>query len=226
LADLADMSEVRRVAQTLQDRYPAIDILINNAGVYLADRELTPDGFEKTFAVNHLAPFLLTRLLWPSLTKASSARVVNLTSVGHQLGLWNWDNLQGEKWYMAHNAYGIGKAANIMFTRELARRAVDSEVTVTCVHPGMIRSNFAKDGGGILGVGATIFQWFLRSSTQGAAPVIRLAVDTGSGIESGEYYSRMRRSRSSRVTRDPEACRRLWELSESLLGTTAQPQLP
>lgn len=218
MGDLSLMADVRTVAAELLERYPRIDVLINNAGLYLADRVETSEGFETTFAVNHMAPFLLTRLLWDRLVETGSARVINVTSGAHFAGRLRWDDLQGAKRYSPIGAYSAAKLANVMFTYELVRQTGRSGVTVNCLHPGMVATNFAQDRGGLLGILAAVFAAFLLSPAKGAATTVHLAVSPDVADMTASYFYRERRRRSSKASRSIEDARRLWNVTSEMVG--------
>ena len=225
LGDLSLMADVRRVAAAIDERYSHIDVLINNAGLYLAQRVETQEGFETTFAVNHLAPFLLTRLLWDKLAAAGSARVINVTSGAHFVGRLDWDDLQGARRYSPIRAYSAAKLANIMFTYELVRRTGKRGITVNCLHPGMVATNFAQDKGGLLGILAAVFSVFLLSARKGAETTIYLASSPDVGEITGSYFYQSRRRRSSKASTDLVDARRLWELSSDMVELPREMEL-
>lgn len=218
-ADLSLLRDVRRVATELLDRFPRIDLLLNNAGIYLAGRYVTDEGNEATLAVNHLAPFLLTNLLLERLRATGSARVINTSTMGHRFGRVDFENLQGEKRYTAVGAYGRAKLANLLFTYELDRRLPDpAEVTVNAFHPGGVASNFARDDGGLLKLGVIASKPFLRSPSTGADTGVWLATASELAGVSGGYFKDRKPRRSSRASRDPALARHLWQVSQQLVG--------
>ena len=146
IADLSRMSDVSRAAQEVIKMNPSIDILVNNAGLFISSREITEDGFEKTMAVNHLAPFLLTYKLLPILDRPN-VRIVNVASRVYNYGSIDFDNMNGEKFYVGGRAYGTSKLANILFTRQLAKKL--QQATTNCLHPGVVATNIAQGQGGI-----------------------------------------------------------------------------
>ena len=147
LADLASQAEIRRLAGQFSQQYPRLDVLVNNAGGFFLRRRLSPDGLEMTFALNHLAYFLLTLLLLPALEAAGEARIVNVASDAHESGKINFDDLQSEHRYFSWAAYGQSKLANILFTYELARRLGDRKITANVLHPGFVATNLARNNG-------------------------------------------------------------------------------
>ena len=151
VADFQSLAQVRRMAGTIVDNYPKLNVLVNNAGVYERTRRLSEDGFEMTFAVNHLAPFLLTSLLLEHLKKNAPATIVNVSSMVHQRARWDPSYLKFENHYDAYEAYGVSKLGNLLFTYELARRLQGSDVTVNALHPGVIATKLLKAGFGSFG---------------------------------------------------------------------------
>jgi NAD(P)-dependent dehydrogenase (short-subunit alcohol dehydrogenase family) len=216
VADLSSQRAVRQVAAELDAAFPRLDVLLNNAGLIMGERVLTEDGLETTFAVNHLAYFLLARLLQPKLAASAPARIVNVASESHRLGTLRFDDLMGARGYSGWTAYAQSKLANIVFTYELARRLQGTGVTVNCLHPGTIGSNFGNAGPAIIRALMRVGRPFLRSSASGAATSIYLASsDEVEGV-SGRYFTGRRARRSSRASYDPAAAARLWGLSEEL----------
>jgi len=217
LADLSSLEQVRDLAGRLSG-LPKIDVLVNNAGLVIYHRELTVDGFEHTFALNHLAPFLLTNLLRPKLTASAPARVVTVASTAHRGARLNLDDLQLEHHYSAMLAYSGSKLANILFTRELARRLEGTRVTANCLHPGTVRTRFGQTGSVWLRIGLMIGGPFLRSPESGARTVVYLASSPDVGDSSGGYYVSGKRREPSRAATNDETAARLWEISAKLTG--------
>jgi NAD(P)-dependent dehydrogenase (short-subunit alcohol dehydrogenase family) len=219
IADLSSMEQVRELAGRLarQDR---INVLINDAGLVLADRRVTADRFEYTFAVNHLAPFLLTNLLRPSLLASAPSRVVTVSSAAHRSARLDLADLQLEHSFSGWRAYANGKLANILFTRELARQLAGTGVTANCLHPGTVRTGFGNDGGPLLKAGLAIGMPFLRSPEMGAFTMLYLASAPGVADATGGYYVSARRRRPSRAARSETTARQLWQLSAELTGLT------
>ncbi len=217
IADLASMGQVRELAGRLAglDR---IDVLVNNAGLVVGERRVTPDGFEHVFAVNHLAPFLLTNLLLPKLTASAPARVVTVTSDAHTAARLDLDDPQLEHGWDSWRAYANSKLANILFTRELARRLAGTGVTANCAHPGVVRTGFGREGSLLLRFGVTLGRPFMLSPQRGADTIVYLASSPEVAGETGGYYVRRQRREPSPAARDDAAARRLWQLSEELTG--------
>src|SRR2546430_6727641 len=175
-ADLSSQTEVRRLAREVLDLYPRLDVLVNNVGGFWTHRHVTADGLEHTFALNHLAPFLLTNLLLDRLKASAPARIVTVASGAHTMGRLDFDDLQGERKYSGQSAYNASKLANVMFTYELARRLQGSGVTATVLHPGVVRTAFgAEDQAAFFTAILPLVRPFIKSTAQGAATSIYLA---------------------------------------------------
>ncbi len=212
VADLSSLRQVRRLAAEVRAIAPRLDILINNAGVYMAERRLSEDGYELTFAVNHLAPFLLTNLLLERLEAAGHARVIALASVAHEAGCLDFDNLQGECSFDGYEAYALSKLVNVLFTYELAERLQGTGVTATCMHPGVIRTKLLKAGfPGARGADAE----------RGAHKVVHLACSPELEDVTGCYFVNCRAVISAPVTYDRDLRGRLWAVSQELVGLEA-----
>jgi len=220
LADLSSQQQVRDLASRLSglDR---IDVLINNAGLILGERQVTADGLEYTFALNHLAPFLLTNLLLGKLQASAPARVVTVSSAAHTRARLDLADLQLEHGYGKWRAYSNSKLANILFTRELARRLGGTGVTATCAHPGVVRSRFGRDGGPLLRLGYAIGGSFMLSPAKGADTVVYLASSPEVAGASGGYYVKRREQQPSPAARDAGTARELWQASEELTQVRA-----
>ncbi|MCC5914910.1 MAG: SDR family oxidoreductase [Balneolaceae bacterium] len=219
LCNLDRMDEIRETAGKISEMLPTLDLLVNNAGI-VADskRETTEDGFEVTFAVNHLAYFLLTKELLPLLHKAESVRVVNVASEAHRAGKFDPDNLQLSKGYGTVKAYGNSKLFNIMFTRELAKRLEGSGVTTYSLHPGAVSTNLASDSSSLFGWLFNMGKMFMLSPDKGAKTTIWLSVAEGIEGKSGGYFKNSKEVKPSRIAQDDQACRQLWTMTEELLG--------
>src|SRR5262245_167768 len=188
VADLAQMDEVRRLAAELLDAHPRIDVLANNAGAMFTSRHVTSDGFEQTFALNHLSPFLLTHLLRDRLVE-SRARVVTTSSDAHRGGLLDVDDLQSEHGrFKAMGVYGTTKLCNILFTRELQRREPD--LHANCFHPGVIRTGFGKNDGLVARLSLTLIGPFLAGPATGAKPLVKLSLDAQGEELRGQYLEK------------------------------------
>lgn len=213
VADLTLMSQVRALAERLREQHAQIDVLANNAGALFATREVTAEGLERTFALNHLAPFLLTNLLRDRL---AGGRVVTTSSDAHKTGLLDLDDLQSERSFSAWRAYGTSKLANILFTRELARRA--PELHATCFHPGVVRTGFGKNQNGVWKVMTTLAAPFLRSPQRGARSLVWLAVSAQAAELTGVYVQDEKVVTPSLQARDDTLAEGLWERSAQLVG--------
>jgi len=218
LADLSAQAEIRRVAAEILARYPALHVLVNNAGVVNLHHTKTVDGIETVFAVNHLAYFLLTLLLLDRLRASAPARVVNVASDAHRFGKIDFDDLGRERSYGWVGVYGQSKLANLLFTFELARRLEGSGVTVNAVHPGAVATGLGHNNGRVATVLTKLLAPFFRSPAQGAATSIHVASSPALDGVSGRYFRNARPARASAAATDPVAARRLWEVSAVLTG--------
>jgi len=222
VADLSVQSGVRSLAGEVLDRYPRLHVLINNVGGYWATRHLTADGLERTFAVNHLAPFLLTNLLLDRLTASAPARVVTVSSNAQATGRMNFDDLQGEHKYSGARAYNQSKLANVLFTYELARRLAGSGVTANALHPGVVRTGFgAEDPTKAMKLLLPLALPFLKTPAQGAVTSIHLASAPELQAVSGQYFAGSRPKRSADRSYDEATAARLWQVSADLVGLDA-----
>src|SRR5579859_5004948 len=217
IADLASMDEVRALAGRLAG-LERIDVLINNAGLVLGERRITPDGLEHVFALNHLAPFLLTNLLLPKLTASAPARVITVTSDAHSAARLDLRDPNLEHGWDSWRSYANSKLANILFTRELARRLDGTGVTANCAHPGVVRTGFGRDARPLLKLGVTIARPFMLSPERGADTIVYLASSPEVAGQTGGYYVKRQRREPSAAARDDTAARELWELSERMTG--------
>jgi NAD(P)-dependent dehydrogenase (short-subunit alcohol dehydrogenase family) len=216
VADLALMADVRTLATEVKERYGQIDVLANNAGALFASRKETAEGFEQTFALNHLAPFLLTNLLRDRL---AGGRVVTTASDAHKAGVLDLNDLQSQKSYSAMKVYGVSKLCNILFTRELARRA--PELHANCFHPGVVRTGFGKNDNGIWKVLTTLGSPFFRSPQRGARSLVWLALSPEAAALNGEYVQDEKVLSPSAQAQDETLARGLWERSAELVGLPA-----
>ena len=218
LADLAAPASLRAAARELSSTVDRLDVLVHNAATIPRLRQTTPDGIEMQLAVNHLAPFLLTQLLLPQLRAAPAARVITVSSNAHRRGRLDFDDLQAERNYARQQRYRATKLANVLFTRELARRLAGSTVTAYAVRPGTIHTGLVADFLGPL----AFLRWLLVASrpARGAAPIARLAMDPALTAPTGQYFDRFRPRQPSRRARDVVLQERLWAESERLTGAT------
>ncbi len=221
--DLADLASVRKAAEDIGARWDRLDVLVNNAGGTWSQRALTAQGVEYTFGVNHLGHFYLTNLLLDRLRATAPSRIVNVTSVGHHFASkgMRFEDLQSEKGYDAMEAYCRAKLANVLFTREMARRTAPSEVTSNAAHPGWVRSRFGMDGdlSGLMGFGIRAMRPFQISPRRGARTSVYLATSPEVADKTGMYWVRSKPGRMGRQARDDEAAARLWDESERLLSS-------
>jgi len=218
LADFERLADVRRVAGELAGALPRIDVLLNNAGVTMLARSETPDGYETTFAVNHLAPFLLTNLLMPKLLSQPGARVVNVASHAHRFAWFDLDDLQSRKRYSSLRVYGGSKLANILFTNELARRVGSRDLRVWSVHPGAVATRLGANNGGIAKILLPFLALFFKTPDQGAATSIHLCADAGIAAKNGTYFADLAVVPLKGRAEDPALAQRLWSESEKLVG--------
>ncbi len=218
-ADLSSQAEVRRLASEVLASYPRLDVLVNNVGGFWANRHVTADGLEHTFAVNHLAAFLLTNLLLDRLEHSAPARVVTVSSGAQAMGTIDFDDLQGEHNYSGQRAYNQSKLANVMFTYELARRLEGTGVTATVLHPGVVRTAFgAEDPARFYKILNPLARPFMKSPEDGAATSIYLACSPGVHGVSGQYFANRKPRTSAKRSYDAAAAARLWQISEQLVG--------
>ena len=220
-ADLSAQSEVRAVASQVRAAYPRLDVLVNNVGGYWAHRRVTADGLEHTFALNHLAPFLLTHELRDLLVASAPARVVTVASAAQALGRINFDDLQGERSYNGQRAYNQSKLANVLFTYELARRLEGTGVTANALHPGVVNSGYGReDSGWFMKYLQPLGARFLKSPEQGADTAVYLAASPEVEGVTGRYFARRMPKRSSKASYDRDLARRLWDVSADLTGVS------
>jgi retinol dehydrogenase-14 len=221
-ADLSSQAEVRRLAAEVLDAYPRLDVLLNNVGGSWATRHVTVDGLEHTFAVNHLAAFLLTNLLLDRLKASAPARVVTVSSGAQSMGKIDFEDLQGERDYSEQRAYPQSKLASVMFTYELARRLEGSGVTATVLHPGVVRTGFgAEDPSRIFKLVVPLWRPFMKTPQQGAATSIYLASSAKVEGITGTYFANGKPQSSNKASYDEGAAARLWQISADLVGLTA-----
>ena len=221
-ADLASIAETRKVAAEITAREPRIDVLINNAGALFNRRRLSPDGLEMTFAVNHVAYFVLTEGLKQALISSGSARVVNTASGAHRGATLDFEDLQSERSYSGFQVYGRSKLCNILYTRELARRLAGSGVTANCLHPGFVATRFGAKSGGVLGALMPVAKLGAISPKKGAETIVYLASSPDVGSASGLYFYQCRPDTPSPSAQDDAAAARLWAESERLAAAALQ----
>jgi NAD(P)-dependent dehydrogenase (short-subunit alcohol dehydrogenase family) len=215
VADLSSLASVAELASRLAETYPVIDVLANNAGFIAASKELTVDGIETTFAVNHVAPFLLTQLLDANLRASTDARVITTSSTVHSSGKLDRPFDRDAKW-TSWGAYGDSKLANIAFTAELARRMQGSKVIASCFHPGVVHTGFGRDKGLIAAFQKALGPIFLLTPEKGADTLVFLASDSGAASNNGKYWVK-RRVVATAMTEDRAAAETLWTRTAALV---------
>ena len=222
LADLSSMAETRKVGAAIVESEPRIDVLINNAGALFSHRQVTPEGLELTFALNHMAYFVLTEALREKLIGSAPARIVSTSSTAHQGVSLDFSDLQSADGYRGFKVYGRSKLANILFTRELARRLAGTGVTANCLHPGTVATRFGDASGGFMGLLIRFLRLFFISPEEGAETIIYLASSPEVANTTGGYFVKRKMTDPSEVAQDDAAAKRLWEASEALAGAQSQ----
>jgi NAD(P)-dependent dehydrogenase (short-subunit alcohol dehydrogenase family) len=216
LADLSSMAETRKVGAAIAASEPRIDVLINNAGALFSHRRVTPEGLELTFALNQMAYFVLTEALLDKLIASAPGRIVSTSSAAHQGASLDFSDLQSANGYGGYKAYGRSKLANILFTRELARRLAGAGVTANCLHPGAVATRFGASSGGWVGFLLPFLRLFFTSPEQGADTIIYLASSPEVANTSGAYFVKRKTTEPTAAARDDAAAKRLWAESEAL----------
>ncbi|MGN6516176.1 MAG: SDR family oxidoreductase [Rhizomicrobium sp.] len=217
-ADLTRLAEQKRVAKEIADSEPQIDVLVNNAGAMFTTRQVTEDGLEKTFALNHMSYFVITNMLLDRLKATPHARIVSTASDAHKGAKLNFDDLQSEHGYSGFGVYGKSKLCNILFTRELARRLAGTGITANCLHPGFVATRFGQNNRGLMGGVIKIAQNFALTPEQGAETIIWLADSDDANGKTGGYYDRKALAMPSRAAQDDADARRLWDISAKISG--------
>ena len=221
VADLSAQSEVRRLADEVLTSLPRIDVLVNNVGGYWNNRHVTADGLEHTFALNHLAPFLLTNLLLDRLKETAPARVVTVSSNAQAMGRIDFDDLQGEESYSGSRAYDQSKLANVLFSYELARRLRGTSVTANALHPGVVSTSFgAEDPGHVQRMFLPFMRPFMKAPAQGAVTSVHVASAPDLQELTGRYFANSKLKQSSKRSYDQADAARLWQVSTNLVGLT------
>lgn len=219
LADLSSQAEIHDLVDVYKDKYDHLDVLVNNAGGFFMSRLESVDGIEMTFALNHLNYFLLTNLLLDTIIASAPARIVNVSSAAHENANINFEDLEGKQKYSGWQAYGQSKLANVLFTYGLARRLEGTGVTVNALHPGMVATNFGANNGGILGSMARhVMNLFSIDVEEGAQTSIYLASSPEVEDVTGKYFVKKEAVRSSSISYDEAAAKRLWQISEEMTG--------
>ncbi len=216
LCDFASLGAVRDLAGTILAHYDRIDVLVNNAGLFEMKRTETKDGFETTFGVNHLAPFLLTNLLLDRLIASGSSRIVNVASVAHRRAHLDFTDLQSNRNYGWLKAYSRSKLANILFTRELAKRLAGTSVTANCLHPGLVATSIAR-GGFFPSLSMKLARPFLISPAKGAETSVYLATSPEVERVSGRYFDKSADTEPSEAARNDADAARLWDVSAKMV---------
>jgi NAD(P)-dependent dehydrogenase (short-subunit alcohol dehydrogenase family) len=220
LADLSSLQDVRKLAQEFKSKYNKLDVLLNNAGAIFFTRKLSVDGYEMTFALNHLNYFLLTDLLLDTLKAVPAGRIVNVSSRAHYRGHVNFDDLQSQRGYGAMKAYSMSKLMNVLFTYELARRLQGTNITVNCLHPGFVASNFAVNNGWWVRLGMAFMSGRI-SVKEGSMCSIHLASSPEVEGMTGKYFNYdLEETRSSAESYDEAIAKRLWDVSEKLVTSS------
>ena len=220
VADLSSMAQVRQLAQEFRQKHASLHILVNNAGAIFANRMVTVDGYERTFALNHLAYYLLTNLLLDMLISSAPARIINVSSRAHEGASMNFADLQSEQHYSygGSRAYGQSKLANLLFTYELARRLHGTGVTVNALHPGTVATGFGENNGAAMKLSMRIYHQFALTPEQGADTIVHLASSPEVEGVTGKYWMNRKAIQSSPESYDEEAQKRLWSISAQLTG--------
>ena len=209
VGDLSSFDQIRSMSQDIHNRFQRIDVLINNAGVFKNEKELSKDGFEMTYTINHLAYFLLTGLLLGLIKNSDYARIINVASQAHATQL-DFENLQGEKYYDRYDAYSRSKLCNIMFTYLLSQKLEGTGITANVLHPGVINTKLLHEGFGMGG----------SPLTQGSQTSIYLASSEEVAFESGKYFSNQRLTKSAEISYDSKVQDKLWDVSEKMTGVS------
>jgi NAD(P)-dependent dehydrogenase (short-subunit alcohol dehydrogenase family) len=222
-ADLSTLAGIEEAAAEFRARHQRLHVLINNAGGVFADRLATADGYEMTFALNHISYFLLTQLLRDLLVASAPARIVNVSSDAHYGGAMNFDDLMGAKKYSSWSAYSQSKLANVLFTYSLARQLEGTGVTANVLHPGFVATGFGRNNGGLMGMVMPLAQWFAIKPDKGAETSVFLATVPEAAGVSGKYFASSKQKTSAQASYDVAAQDRLWAMSEQLVQRTGAP---
>jgi NAD(P)-dependent dehydrogenase (short-subunit alcohol dehydrogenase family) len=217
-ADLTKLADQKRVAKEIADSEPQIDVLINNAGAMFGSRQVTEDGLEKTFALNHMSYFTVTNILLDRLKATPGARIVSTASGAHVGNKLNFDDLQSEKSYSPFAVYGRSKLMNILFTRELTKRLAGTGVTANCLHPGFVGTRFGDESGGLMSWVIKLGKNFALTPEQGAETIIYLASSDDVAGKSGGYYEKKQFTAPSRAAQSDADAKRLWDISAKIAG--------
>jgi NAD(P)-dependent dehydrogenase (short-subunit alcohol dehydrogenase family) len=219
ITDFSDLSQIRRLAANFKAKYPRLHVLVNNAGTFIDKRTLTADGYETTFAVNHLGYFLLTRELLDLMKSSAPARIVNVASEAHRRGHIDFDDLSLQNSYGGWKAYSQSKLANVLFTYELARRLEGTGVTANCMHPGVVGTSLFNSVGGMLGKIVRLFTPFMRTPEKGADTIIWLASSPDVEGVTGKYFTDRKEQATNPESYDRVVAARLWDVSERMCSS-------
>lgn len=220
LGDLSLISDTHKVAEQFKQKYKRLDVLVNNAGVHLATYQENPAGVELTFATNHLGYFLLTHLLLDVIKASAPGRIINVSSDAHGGGHIHFEDINLKNSYtgVGFKAYSQSKLANVLFTYELARRLTNTSITVNCLHPGFVATNFAGNNGIFFKIFTVLAKIFAKTKQQGAQTSIYLATSPEVEGITGKYFDNKKEKKSNDESYDPAVAQKLWELSEQLTG--------
>ncbi|MEK7431804.1 MAG: SDR family oxidoreductase [Cyanobacteriota bacterium] len=222
LCDFASQKSIRKFAEEFKSKYQKLHILVNNAGLILTEKTITEDGIESTFAINHIGYFLLTELLLDVIRESTPARIVNVSSDAHKTGHIDFDDINFErKKYSSIGAYCNSKLANILFTRELAKRLKGTKITVNCLHPGVISSNFGSNTSGILGFLVKIAKPFFTTVEKGAETQIYLATSPQVEDVTGEYFSKKKVAYTTSEANNEGIAKKLWDVSNEMIKASS-----
>ncbi len=223
VGDLSSMADVRRIALEVRAKHATLDALVNNAGGVFSERKTTVDGFEYTFAFNHLSYFLLTNLLLPNLKAAPDARVVSVSSSANSMGKMRWDDLEFKKGYADFPVYNQSKLMNVLFSNALSRRLRGTRVTSNSLHPGIVKTGFGQEMNGLTKVVLSVFQFFAITPEKGAQTSLYLATSSAVDGVTGQYFDNKKQGRANPIAYDEATQDRLWNLSEKLVAKWLTP---
>lgn len=217
VADLSEPASIEKAVAEIKSRYDQIDLLINNAGGYFSDRRENSVGQEYTFALNHLGYYHLTTRLLDLVKRSPEARIVSVSSMAHSMAKINFDDIMLQEDYGAMKAYGQSKLANILFTKELSEQLADDNITVNCLHPGVVASNFTDNMPGWLQPLMGFFRIFMLSPDKGAETSVFLATSPKVADVTGEYFVKKKITKTSPAAKDRALAKKLWQVSEDLV---------
>jgi len=218
IADLSSLQQVRQLAQTFNKEHTRLDVLVNNAGAIFTKRLESVDGYEMTFALNHLNYFLLGNLLLDTLKTSAPSRLINVSSAAHHGQTIDFDDIENRRNYQGARAYGQSKLANILFTKALAKRLKGTHVTTNAMHPGFVATRFGHNNGGLMRIGMSLAHLFALSPEQGAETIVHLASSPEVETVTGEYFANRMLVSSSAASQDAETAERLWEVSADMVS--------